>query len=144
MYLADLGASYGAVAGAAKDVVFDPQSAADVIALLDETIGEIRADRVRTVGPTSFGTLPSATSLAHHTQLARDAIVDSLIDLRAGLQVYADNVNAYRQDIYGTDEAVMTENIAPLQAGIDCTSGNVPAQNDPTAAQCTVPGGSDA
>lgn len=144
MFIADLSGSYGSVVSTVKDVVVDAQSAADVIALLDETIDEIRADRVRTVGATAFGTLSSATALAHHTQLARDAIVESLVDLRAGLRVYADNVAAYRKDVYGTDDAVAADNIAPLQAGIDCTSGDVAAQNDSAAAQCTVPGGSDA
>ncbi|MDN4172645.1 hypothetical protein QWY28_06815 [Nocardioides sp. SOB77] len=140
----DISGALGAVMTAAQEVVVDAASAAEVISMLDETIGDIREDRLLAVGETSFGTLASASTLAHHTELARQTIIESLVDLKAGLQVYADNVNAYRNDQFGTDGLVASENIAPLEVGIACVTGDVPAQNDPTAAQCVAPGGSDA
>ncbi|MBC9734737.1 hypothetical protein [Nocardioides marmotae] len=143
VYLADIGGALGAVMTAAQQVVVDATSAAEVISLLDETIGEIKERDVVGVGETSFGTLPSASTLAHHTELARQTIVEALVDLKAGLRVYAENVDAYRKDQFGTDGLVASENITPIEAGIDCVTGDVAAQNDLAAPQCVAPGGSD-
>ncbi|MEV7428466.1 MULTISPECIES: hypothetical protein [unclassified Nocardioides] len=124
------------------DMAVDSQRVDEVISLLNASIDDIKARPVEPVSPAAFGNLGTAAMLGQHTTLARDTVVEALEDVVTGLQVYAENVDAYRKDAFATDE-VVGASFTPLQAGTDCAGGDFADQNRPTAPQCTVPGGSD-
>jgi len=124
------------------ELAVDSQKVTEVIGILEESVTEIQQRPVEPIAPASFGTLPAATDLGHHTALARDTVVEALQDVLAGLRVYADNVDNYRRDVIGTDEVVGTS-FAPIRSATDCIGGGFADQNDRSLPQCTVPGGSD-
>jgi hypothetical protein len=125
------------------EMVVDGVKVSQVIKILEDSITEIKDEPVESIAPGSFGSLPAATDLGHHTTLARDTVLEALEDVLSGLRVYADNVESYRKDAFGIDEEVSTANVAPLQVATDCIGGGFADQNNESAPQCVVPGGSD-
>ncbi|NHC24535.1 hypothetical protein G6553_15300 [Nocardioides sp. IC4_145] len=114
-----------------------------VIEILEDSIEDIKARPVEAIAPGSFGNLPAATELGHHTTLARDTVLEALEDLLAGLRIYAENVDSYRKDVFVTDEEVSTANVQPLQVATDCIGGSMADQNNASAPQCVAPSGSE-
>jgi hypothetical protein len=127
----------------AMQMVVDAVKINQVIDFLEKSVEDIKAKQVEPIAPGSFGNLPTATELGHHTTLARDTVIEAIQDVIAGLKVYAENVDSYRKDVFVTDEEVSTVNVAPLQVATDCITGTMAAQNSASASQCVAPGGSE-
>lgn len=124
------------------EMVVDSVKVNQVIDILEESITEIKDRPVEPIPPGSFGNLPAASELGHHTTLARDTVLEALEDVLAGLRVYAENVDSYRKDVFATDEAAAPP-LARLEVGTDCIGGTMADQNNLAAPQCVAPGGSD-
>ncbi|GGO70804.1 hypothetical protein [Nocardioides deserti] len=125
------------------DMAVDAIQVNQVIEFLEESVEDIKARPVESISPGSFGNLPAATELGHHTTLARDTVIEAIQDVITGLKTYAENVDSYRKDVFATDEEVSTVNVAPLQVATDCITGTIADQNSSSAPQCVAPGGSE-
>lgn len=71
-----------------------------------------------TISGASFGTLPRGPELARHTELARQAVVDTIRTIRKDLGHYDESVRVFRQGANAADEHSV-ENMALIQRDLD-------------------------
>lgn len=108
---------------------------ADVMTMLDESAEEVQAARPRPLDASAYGGSDTGgRRLATNASLARQAIVDEMSALVAGLRGYRANIVAWQQDTLDIDTA-SAERMRSLEAATECIVAT---------AGCSLPTGDDA
>lgn len=105
----------------------------DVMSMLDESADEVHAARPGPLNALAYGQSDTGgRRLATNASLARQAIVDEMSALVAGLRGYRANIVAWKQDTLEVDTA-SADRMASLEAATECIVS-------PTVSgQCSLP-----
>lgn len=113
--------------------------------ILDEHAQAIQHGRPPTVQGAVFGGSESGQTLAHHTSVAHQHVVDALENMVTGLRGYAANLDGFAKDLHERDEQAGVD-LTPtrkreLADNTDCAAGT--DYTDQSNAVCAAPTGGE-
>jgi hypothetical protein len=94
----------GALGTLLRELRIDHVIIEDILAALDQGTSSVQGYEPDQVPTRSFGTLEGGQSLAHHTALARQVVVDTLTTMAADLGHFDHGVRAFRRGFNVADE----------------------------------------
>lgn len=125
----------GGVTAVMTDLGFETSVIEAVVKALDESSDYVGETKIEKVATTSFGDVAEGIELASHTELARQKVRETLLDMVAGLQQYRD---ALRGLVAEADqvEVEVVASAQKIQVAQDCLG----APSFAAPSQCTAEG----
>lgn len=113
--------------------------------ILDEHAQAIHRGRPPTVGGAVFGGSESGQTLAHHTSVAHQHVVDALENMVAGLRGYAENLDGFAKDLRDRDQQAGVDLTPTRKRELDLSTGCAAGTDytDQSNATCAAPTGSE-
>src|SRR5262245_11126512 len=106
----------------------EPAEIRAILAMLDESAGEVHGARIDNVPTGRFGGSDSGATFASHASLAHQMVAEAMADMVTGLHGYRDNIATYSKNQFGVDDTAgddlnRIQSEQPVVKGINDSAG---------------------